>query len=240
MNRVVVGETLRRHVTHPAFLVYVALLAIVALGVSNFDRPGSAWPSLVALLAIITGCGPIGPELSSGTLQLILVKPVKRWVYLVSRVTGVVIAVWIASIVAAVCELVGRAMWSDALASETIAIALVNAFADAILTVSLLTLIGSLTRAYFNVAIYLAVQFSFVAAGGIFGLMRTSGNAIGRFLNEHIAIERALIVVDRNLFPEFPPGFYRDWLLMVLSNAAVALVLACLAFRRREVPYGAE
>jgi ABC-type transport system involved in multi-copper enzyme maturation permease subunit len=220
--------------------VYVALLAIVALGVSNFDRPGSVWPSLVALLAIITGCGPIGPELSSGTLQLILVKPVKRWVYLVSRVTGVVLAVWIAAIVAAVCELVGRAMWSDALALPTIGIALGNALADAIFTVSLLTLLGSLTRAYFNVAIYLAVQFAFAAANGFFGFMRNSGTAIGRFLNEHIAIERAFLFVDRNLFPEFPPGFNRDWLLMVLSNAAIALVLACLAFRRREVPYGAE
>jgi hypothetical protein len=26
----------------------------------------------------------------------------------------------------------------------------------------------------------------------------------------------------------------------VLANAAVALVLACLAFRKREVPYGAD
>ena len=29
-------------------------------------------------------------------------------------------------------------------------------------------------------------------------------------------------------------------MLMVLANAAVALVLACLAFRQREVPYGAD
>lgn len=240
MNRVVIGETLRRHITSPAYLVYVALLAIVALGVSKFDRPGSVWPSLVALLAIITGCGPIGPELSSGTLQLILVKPVKRWVYLVSRVTGVVIAVWVAAIVAALCELAGRAMWSDALALETIGVSMTNAFADAIFTVSLLTLLGSLTRAYFNVAIYFGVQIAFGATSGFFGFMRNSRTAIGRFLNEHIAIERAFLFVDRNLFPEFPPGFHRDWLLMVLSNAAIALVLACVAFRRREVPYGAE
>ena len=37
---------------------------------------------------LITGCGPIGPEFSSGTLQLILVKPINRATYLLSRVAG--------------------------------------------------------------------------------------------------------------------------------------------------------
>ncbi|HKR64485.1 MAG TPA: hypothetical protein VJZ00_12205, partial [Thermoanaerobaculia bacterium] len=93
MNGVVVSETVRRHITNAGYLSYLAFLAIVALGVSRFNRPASMWPSLVAVLAIIAGSAPIGPEFSSGTLQLILVKPVKRWVYLLSRVAGVVLAV---------------------------------------------------------------------------------------------------------------------------------------------------
>ena len=73
VSGVVVEETIRRHVTHIGFATYVALLAIVGMGVSRFDAPGAVWPTLVGWLAIITGCGPIGPEFSSGTLQLILV-----------------------------------------------------------------------------------------------------------------------------------------------------------------------
>ena len=241
MNRTVIAETVRRHVTSVAYGTYVALLAIIALGVSTFDRPGAVWPSLVFLLAVTAGCGPIGPEFSSGTLQLILVKPVTRAAYLLSRVVGVVAAVWMATLVAAFCELAGRTFWGEgAVPWRAILAALVSSGADTILTVSLLVLLGSITRAYFNVAIYLAVMFGLSTTSVVLGMVRASRNALGRFLNEHIAIERALEVIDRNLFPEIPPRLDPEWLLVVLSNAAVALVLACLAFRRREVPYGAD
>jgi hypothetical protein len=46
--------------------------------------------------------------------------------------------------------------------------------------------------------------------------------------------------MQNNLFPSTPYGFSREWLLLVLANAAIAILLACLAFRRREVPYGAD
>jgi ABC-type transport system involved in multi-copper enzyme maturation permease subunit len=240
VNRVVIEETLRRHVTNGAYLAFLALLAIVTLGSSAFDKPAAAWPSLVALLALITGCGPIGPEFSSGTLQLILVKPVNRATYLLSRVTGVVLAVWAAAVVAALLELIGRAVWGNGIPAAMIGSALLHVMADTILTVSLLTLLGSLTRAYFNIAIYFAGLIGFAMLGVILGMIRQSGNAIGRFLTEHASIERGLGAIDRNLFPDLPPRADPEWLLMVLANAAVALVLACLAFRRREVPYGAD
>ena len=47
LHRVVVEETIRRHVTHAGYLTYLALLAIVSLGISRFDSPGAAWPSMV-------------------------------------------------------------------------------------------------------------------------------------------------------------------------------------------------
>ena len=240
MNRVVIVETLRRHVTSAAYLAYLALLAIVALGTSAFDKPAAAWPSLVTLLAFIAGCGPIGPEFSSGTLQLILVKPVTRAAYLLSRVAGVVLAVWTAAIVAAIFELAGRAIWADSVPFAAIGSALLNVMADTILTVSLLTLLGSITRAYFNIAIYFACMVGLSMLMTIFAIIRQSQNAIGRFLSEHAAIERALYTIEQNLFPEVLPRLDAEWMLMVLANAAVALALACLAFRRREVPYGAD
>src|SRR6185436_20033539 len=131
----------------------------IALGVSNFNRPGAVWPWWVGLLAIVAGCGPIGPEFSSGTLQLILVKPVTRAAYLLSRVAGVVAAVWIATFVAAFFELAGRLLWGGgAVPWQAILAAFLGSCADTILTVSLLALLGSITRAYFNVAIYFVVM----------------------------------------------------------------------------------
>ena len=224
MSGVVIAETLRRHYTNIGYVAYVVLLAMVALFISQFERPGSLWPGLVMLLAIITGCAPIGPEFSSGTRQLILVKPINRAVYLLSRVAGVVLAVWIAAVVAALTELLGRGF------SELtpIATALVHSMADALLVVSLLTLIGSFTRAYFNVALYFGVQI-------FLGLL--AGIGARKFPEQ---VTRALTVITQNLYPDAPPRLSGDWLLLVACNAAIALVLACVIFRGREVPYGAE
>ena len=240
MSSVVIVETLRRHVTSGAYLAYLALLSIFALGSSAFDKPGAVWPMFVTLLMFIAGCGPIGPEFSSGTLQLILVKPINRAVYLLSRVAGVVLAVWVAAFAGALLELAGRAIWSDSVPIAIIGAALLNVMVDTILTVSLLTLLGSVTRAYFNIAIYFGAMVGLSMLQFAFGILRQSGNAVGRFLSEHAAIERSVYVIESNLFPELPPRLDTAWLLMVLANAAVALVLACIAFRRREVPYGAD
>jgi ABC-type transport system involved in multi-copper enzyme maturation permease subunit len=241
MNRVVILETVRRHVTNAGYLVFAALVVLVALAVSVFDRPASGWPTVLTLLALIAGCGVIGPEFSSGTLQLILVKPVNRAVYLLSRVTGVVLVVWLAGVAAAVCELAGRALWgSGGLQARAIGSALLNSATDTILTVSVLALLGSFTRAYFNIAIYMAGMIGLSMSGVIIAFIRQTGNAVGRWLNEHASVERGLQVIDRNLFPDVPPSLDATWTLMVLSNAAIALLLACLAFRQREVPYGAD
>ena len=228
MSAVVIAETVRRHVTSVAYWGFVAFAAIVALGTARFNTPAAMWPTLIGVLAIITGAAPIGPEFSSGTLQLILVKPLTRSAYLLSRVVGVVLVVWIAATIAASAELIARALL-DNLQTARIGIALLNAMAESILTVSLLTFVGSFTRAYFNVAIYMGLQISLSIAIALAALGR-------RFP----AVVRVLEQITNNLFPEAPWSLDAHWLLLVLSNAAVALVLACLIFRRREVPYGAD
>jgi ABC-type transport system involved in multi-copper enzyme maturation permease subunit len=207
----------------------MAFIAIVSFGTASFSAPASSWPSLVGLLAVVAGCTPIGPEFSSGTLQLILVKPVKRSAYLLSRVAGVILVTWVAALIGFTSELLGRAIMSQPIAIETQQTALLNTSIEAVLTVSLLVLLGSLTRAYFNVAIYITLQ---IALG-----MTIAFAAAGR---RWPAVSRALEQVMNNLYPEAPRSLDSKWLLLVLSNAAIALLLACLIFRRREVPYGAD
>lgn len=229
MSGVVVLETLRRHFTNIGYWSYVALVTILAAGVSQFNQPAAVWPSLVTLLAIITGCNPIGPEFSSGTLQLVLVKPINRATYLLSRVAGVVLSVWVAALFAFAAEIIGRLI-SGNVPWTTLAAALLNSAADAILVVALLTLLGSLTRAYFNVALYIGVMIGISFFAGVLRMVR----GMPEF------VFQALAAIERNLYPDVVPRFDHDWLLLVLSNAAVALLLACFAFRNREVPYGAD
>ena len=64
---------------------------------------------------------------------------------------------------------------------------------------------------------------------------------VGAILRAHPGILRALNAITNNLFPDGPMvPFDRNWILMMVSNASVALLLACVIFSRREVPYGAD
>ncbi|HEX8252009.1 MAG TPA: hypothetical protein VF846_02585 [Thermoanaerobaculia bacterium] len=222
-----IAETVRRHLTNGMFVSFAIVIALIAIGVSQYGQPGSAWPGFAVLLAVVTGAGVIGPEFSSGTLQLILVKPINRAVYLLSRVAGVVLLVWSVSAIAALCEIAGRALDGE-VPWSLIGTALVNSMGDTLLVCALLALFGTFTRAYFNVALYFALQLTLAL---LVGLARRKFTP---------AIAQAVVAVEQNLFPDTPPRFDAEWLLLVASNAAIALVLASFIFRRREVPYGAE
>jgi hypothetical protein len=231
VNAAVIAETVRRHLTSVAFVSFLVLLAFLGFGVSRFHVPGAVWPSLVSLLAIVVGAGLIGPEFSTGTLQLIVSRPISRSAYLLSRFAGVMTVVAIAAIVPFVCEGVARLVF----AARPLSVApLVNVVAAGALACALLVLFGSVSRGYFNVAIYFLIQIGLSASQAILGLIRVRGGAIGR------EAEEAVAWVEQILFPARPPHVDGAWLLRVAIVGALALTLACLAFRRREVPYGAD
>ena len=123
----------------------------------------------------------------------------------------------------------GRAITGEPIRASFLGTTLLNAAIHSVLTVSLLTFLGTFARAYFNVAIYMMLQ---IGIGVSLSLA-----ALG---HRFPAVRRILEQILINLFPDPPPGLSVSWTLMVLSNAAVALVLGCLIFRKREVPYGAD
>jgi ABC-type transport system involved in multi-copper enzyme maturation permease subunit len=240
VSLVVISETLRRHLTSVGYIVAVAFIGVIALGVSKFNQPAAAWPSLITILALAIGSGAVGPEFSRGTLQLILTKPINRSIYLLSRVAGLVLTLWIAIAAAGALEAFGRMAWGDSAGLDVLGARILNTAANAILICAVLVLLGSLTRAYWNAAIYVALLTALNVGEGLLGMLRMTRTAIGQFVNDHSLIQRSVAAVHQNLFPDVPISLSRGWLLLVLSNAALALVLACFAFRRREVPYGAD
>jgi ABC-type transport system involved in multi-copper enzyme maturation permease subunit len=242
MSRVVVLETLRRHYTNLLPVAYVVLVAIMGLASSRLE--GEMWSTFITLLAIGAGATLIGPEFSSGTLQLILVKPINRAVYLVSRVTGVVLFVASAAVIAFLLEAGGRLMWGGTEKIAAAAIALANGISQAALICAILALFGTFLRAYFNVGLFWLIQVALSVAIGMLNVLKMAKSGlsarIGAFVATHPIIDEALAWLTRNLFADPPHKLDRGWLLMVWSNALVALVLACLIFRDREVPYGAD
>jgi ABC-type transport system involved in multi-copper enzyme maturation permease subunit len=242
---VVIAETLRRHFAHLGYIAALLVLIVIVVTMSAIGAPAQAPYEMISLFTLIAGCQLIGPEFSKGTLQLILSKPVGRSTYLVSRVFGVVLAIWVAIIVIFASDIVGRLIagspitWRNALATMLVAAL------HALLICCLLALFGSFSRSFVNVGIYLGGQ---ILLSMIFGLLSTMKNAmsgemgkIGAILREHPAILETLGSIRNNLFPDNPAiPFDRNWILMLLCNASVALLLACVIFSRREVPYGAD
>jgi ABC-type transport system involved in multi-copper enzyme maturation permease subunit len=231
---------MRRHIASAGYIVYLILVALTGIFVSTFNKPAAMWPSLVTVLAIIAGSSLIGPEFSSATLQLIVAKPIHRWTYLLSRVAGVFASVALAAIIGMSAEIGMRwlrgtapVMWQPSVSTA------LNALVVAFLAVSLLALLGSLTRSYFNVAIYIGAQAAFSVTEAILGALRVHG-AVGDFLRAHPSIERAIIAADDVLFPPASAELDRALVLRVVVMATIALTLACLAFERREVPYDAD
>lgn len=241
MNAAVFAETVRRHVTSIGYWCFIFLIATAALLGSTFNTPGALWPSLVALLSIITGSALIGPEFSTGTLQLIVSKPVPRFVYLLSRVAGVLASVAPAAAIGFGVEVTMRlARGVRPVPLQPLSAALVNALTAALLAIALLTLLGSVTRSYFNVAIYFGVEIALSAGETLVGLARARARLAGTIADELRHVEEWLVRIADILYPAIVPQLHATWTLRVAATAAIALVLACAAFHRREVPYSAD
>jgi ABC-type transport system involved in multi-copper enzyme maturation permease subunit len=202
---VVMTETLRRHFAHLGYVAALLVLIVIVVTMAAVGAPSQAPYEMISLFTLIAGCQLIGPEFSKGTLQLILSKPVGRSSYVVGRVVGVVLAIWVAVIV----------------------------------------IFASFSRSFVNVGIYIGGQ---ILISMIFGLLTMMKNAvtgemgvIGAFLRAHPGVVQSFAAIRSNVFPEDPVvPFDRNWILMMLCNASVALLLACVIFSRREVPYGAD
>ncbi len=245
MSATVILETLRRHFAHVVFVACLLLIAILSATMGAVDAPAGSTLQIFGIFTVIAGCQILGPEFSSGTLQLILSKPIHRATYLLSRVAGVVLALWIAIAAALIADVAARAIAGNEIHLAAGSGAAAAFAAEAVLVCALMALFGSFSRSYFNVAVYLGGQILLGMIAGVLQLMQRAERgafaAFGAFLRDHPGIVETIRTIDQNLYPEVPRILFdRNWFLMVLCNAAAALLLACLIFRRREVPYGAD
>jgi len=240
VSGVVWGETLRRHVLHGAYLTALAVLSILAGTAGSVGGNPSLWLTFVTLGTIIIGCQLIGPEFSSGTLQLVLAKPVNRSAYLLSRFAGVIVAVWILVVVPMLFDILGRIfIHHQELHAADFAVP-VNTGIENLMLCALLVLFGAMTRSYLNVAVYFFGEIALYAlASGLRSIARKD-YALSAFFRDHAGIEKSVVAIIRTLYPEGPPTFDWRWTVTVVSNVVVALLIACFIFRRREVPYGAD
>lgn len=245
MSFVVIAETLRRHFAHLGYISALLVLIVIVVTMSAVGAPSQAPYEMISLFTLIAGCQLIGPEFSKGTLQLILSKPVGRSTYLVSRVAGVVLAIWVAVIVIFASDVAGRIITGTSISWRNALATMLVAALEVLLVCSLLAFFGSFSRSYVNVGIYLGAQIFSSMLFGLLSMMKSAVSGemgkIGALLRAHPGFLEGFAAVRRNLFPDNPSvPFDRNWILMMLCNASAALLLACVIFSRREVPYGAD
>ncbi|HXH40747.1 MAG TPA: hypothetical protein VNN08_19100, partial [Thermoanaerobaculia bacterium] len=142
-------------------------------------------------------------------------------------------------------DVIGRLIAGTPIVWRTAAAAALVAALKVLFVCSLLAFLGSFSRSYVNIGIYIGAQ---ILVPMIFGLLSMVKNAVsgemaavGAFLRAHPGVIDAMGTINKNLFPDTPfIPFDRGWIIMMLSNSSVALLLACVVFSRREVPYGAD
>lgn len=245
MSTVVILETVRRHFAHLGYIAALLVLIVIVAAMAAIGAPSQAPYEIIGLFAMIAGCQLIGPEFSSGTLQLILSKPVGRSAYLLSRVIGVMLAVWVAIGVIFASDVIGRLVAGTPIVWRAAAATVLVAALKVLLDCALLAFFGSFTRSYMNIGIYLGGQILLSMVYGMLGMIKNAVTGemgiAGAFLRRHPAVIEGFGAVNKNLFPDSPTILFdRNWILMMLCNASVALLLACVVFSRREVPYGAD
>jgi ABC-type transport system involved in multi-copper enzyme maturation permease subunit len=91
VNRTLILAFLRQRLTSPMRLGVIVLTTLFPLGGSVIVGSLTVMNGIAAPLALIFAAGAIGQDVSSGTLQLLLVRPVTRPGYLLNRWLGAVI-----------------------------------------------------------------------------------------------------------------------------------------------------
>jgi ABC-type transport system involved in multi-copper enzyme maturation permease subunit len=188
---------------------------------------------------VITGSGLIGPEFSTGTLQLIVSKPVRRAVYVVSRVAGVFTSVAVVATAGALGEIITRSFIGGPIPWQRIVVVMASSLTVALLAIATLTFLGSATRAYFNAAIYIGLQAALSMTEAFLGIARFRRGPFGDLV-ERFNIEEILIGLDDMFFPAAASAGTTSAVARLIATAFVFVALACVAFRKREVPYGTD
>jgi len=233
VSTAIILTTLRQRFTSPLRLVMLLLLGWTPmLGIVVAPQVGFAPLTDCYFLALVLAAGMIGQDLSSGTLQLALARPLTRAQFVFSKwvavSAGTVFVVLLQLIVAALVMTIRGAPvpWNDA------ALVLGNDVLLACGTAAVMALLSALVPGLGDLGLLFLAFFSGQVLGGI-GVMK-SWEAVVRGTEE----------LQRFLKPQLDLAFLAQggpipWFAAVsyLSTVTLCLALAVVVMNRRELSY---
>jgi hypothetical protein len=235
VNRTLIAAFLRQRMTSPMRVVLILLITVFPLCAAVIMNSTSALAGMAGPIALILAAGAIGQDVSSGTLQLLLVRPVSR--------PSVVIHRWLAAVIGAMVISVGtlllgnlallaRGTHPDVLDLARIVLeSLCSAAGSAAVMVMLSTLVGGLG----DVGLFaLALVFTqlLIGLGTIehWDVLLRACNEVQGVLSPQLSWEW---MVHR-----LPPSWFAitSW----ASTVTLALAVGIARLNRRELSYAAN
>ena len=234
MNPTLIVAFLRQRFTSPMRVGLMLFMTIFPLGAAALMGTLSQLGGIASPLALVLAAGAIGQDVSSGTLQLLLVRPVSRPSLLVHRWLAAVIgamALTVAVLVLAALALTLRGMQPDALDVVRMLLeALCSAAGSAAVMVMLSTLIGGLGDVgLFALALIFTQMLGGIAAFKHWDWLGRASEELQGALSPQLSWGWMLHGT--------PPSWFAitSW----ASTVTLALAVGIARFNRRELSYAA-
>ena len=236
MNDTLFLTALRQRATSPVRAVLVALAFLFPLlGVAAMPQVGVVAVQTGVFYAFVLGAGLIGQETSSGVMQLLFTRPVRRWEYVFSRWLAMATAIGLLLIV----QIAFVALIATARGYPPDFPMCTITFLDQVLkgvgVLSVLVLFSSFLPGIGDVA---AMVLSFITSQVLVGAGQ---------MTQHRWIARTGQEVLKFLAPEIDPSAFMfrppiAWLDFVtyFSTVTFCLAVAIVLINRREISYASE
>jgi ABC-type transport system involved in multi-copper enzyme maturation permease subunit len=233
VNRALIVTFLRQRLSSVMRITLLFLAVLFPLGIV-YANPMGGLSGLGGSLgiALILSAGLIGQDLSSGVLQLLFARPIRRSEYVLNRwlaAASAATALSIARILVAAIILAARGMPASA---SSMAITAGNDAITAFGITAVITLFSSLVGGFGDLALLFVSMISSQMLQGLGGLMQNpvvsrAGAELEGFLNPHVELAQCLTL---SAFPWFMVVSYA-------STVALCLALAIVAMNQRELSY---
>lgn len=237
MNPTLFASVLRQRLSSKVRLALLfcifTLPLMVSLVIHGIGVQAVAWTG--GAYALILGAGVLGMETSSGVMQLLFARPVRRWEYVTSRWLGVACG---ASALAVVQLLCAWAIWTSqgtSPASTEVALIAAQLVINAFGTASVVLMFSSFVSGVGDVVALFLTQITGQMVGMV-GQFRQSpamirtGEEISRFIGATVPLA------------SFTSGHQVAWFELVsyLSTISICVVVAVVMLNRREISYASE
>jgi hypothetical protein len=233
---------LRQRFGSPAMAIALGVLALLTAAQATFSGPEQALGSGFFAILILSA-GVVSRDVSSGALQMILARPIRRTSYLYGRYAGILAAYAVFLAVAGTLSILFAftlprllgAPQSGSPPFAAIGRGAASAFLDALLFAAVLLFFSTFLRGYADVLAYFLLSMLLGILPGLGAQLRNSWlTRAGETIRRNVLpnVEWGRLLRGENVLGE-PTG---RWLLAV----TLFLVLAALIFSRREFSYGQD